>query len=75
MTQLTKEELYAIGRAAPAFQALLKKQEEQILARLYGAFRNGEHEHLTAIAEFACIRTLINNVNDILKQLEATKEQ
>lgn len=62
------DELQVLGLSAPIVLKMLKGKEDQILARIYGEFRNGKDEHRIAIAEFACVRSIINDIQSALNQ-------
>lgn len=71
---LTPDEFTAIGHAGPAFISMLRIQEEVVVGRMYGNFRNGQKDFLSDIAELACIRGLIHQVTTAMKRLEKPKE-
>jgi hypothetical protein len=70
---LTPDELRIIGMSGPAWIRMLRAREERILARIYGEFRNGKYEHLTALAEFACVREQIGEIESAIRQLQQEK--
>jgi hypothetical protein len=71
----TLDELRLIHVSGPAWLRLLRAREERILAKLYGEFKNGNHDQLTTLAEFASVRDQINEINAALKQYENQKER
>lgn len=68
MTSLTDEDIRILGFAAPVVLRMLRTREERIISRMYGEFRNGKTDHLSSIAELACIRDQINEINTALVQ-------
>ncbi len=72
---MTDEDLQIISVYAPTMIRMLKSREDRIIAKIYGEFRNGKTEHLTALAEFACVRDQINEINSALRQYENQKGQ
>lgn len=73
MLQLNSDEIRVIGLAGPALISMLRVREERVIARMYGAFRNGERDHLTAVAELACIRGIIEETETAIRQLQQEK--
>lgn len=73
MIQLGSDELRVIGLAGPALITLLRAREERVISRMYGAFRNGERDHLTAVAELSCVRSIIEDVENAIRQLQQEK--
>lgn len=67
------EELRMMGLAGPIWIRMLKRREERTISRIYGEFRGGKSDHLAAIAELACIRDLINDINNAIEQLAQLK--
>lgn len=65
---LTAEEIRIVGLAAPQMLKLLTAHEDRILNKIYGAWRNGHTEHVAALAEWACIRSQINEIKSVLTQ-------
>ena len=59
---LTSEEIKMLGICAAPILRLLKSKEDRIIARIYGEFRNGKNEHLSSIAELACLRDLAHEI-------------
>lgn len=68
MKSFTDEELRILGFSAPVILSMLRAREERIIQKMYGAFRNGETDHLTAIAELSCVKDQINEINAALAQ-------
>ena len=64
------DEIQILGLSAPIVLKMLKGKEEQILQRIYGEFRNGKDDQRIALAEFACIRGLTNDIQSVLRQHE-----
>lgn len=67
------DELRMIGIGGPIWLQMLKSREERIVSKIYGEFRNGKTDHLSAIAELACVRDQINEITNALKQNENQK--
>ncbi len=65
--KLTPDELRVIGLAGTPLIRMLKAKEEIIVATMYGAFRNGEKDYLPAVAELACLRGLIHDIESAIK--------
>lgn len=59
---LSPDETRILGLSTPIIIRMLRAKEERIIARIYGEFRNGKTDHLTAIAELACVRDLIHEI-------------
>jgi hypothetical protein len=70
---LTNDEIRVLGMCAPVIIRMLKTREERIIARMYGEFRNGKTEHLASLAEIACIRDQIHEINSAIGRLEQEK--
>lgn len=70
----TPDELRLMGVAGPTFIRMLRAREERIVNKMYGEFRNGKTDHLTSLAELACVRDQINEITSALGQLENLKE-
>lgn len=70
---LSPDELRIIGMAGPAWINMLRRREERILSRIYGEFRNGKLEHTAALAEFACVRDQIHEIENSIKALNKEK--
>lgn len=64
--EFSDDELRVMALSAPMIFRMLKNKEEKIVARMYGNFRNGQTEHLATIAELACVRDLIHEINAAL---------
>jgi hypothetical protein len=71
----TADELRLIGVAGPTMLRMFKSRETRIVDRMYGEFRNGKTDHLTSLAELACVRDIINEITNALKQLERKEMQ
>ena len=69
----TDDELRMLGLCAPTILKMLKNREEKIVTRMYGEFRNGKTDHLSALAEFACVRDQIHEITSALGRLEQVK--
>lgn len=72
---LHPEEIHILGASAPVILKMLKAREERILSSIFGEYKNGKTEHLTAIAEWACVREQINEIIRALRVHEATEEK
>jgi hypothetical protein len=72
---LTPDELRIIGMSGPAWISMLREREKRIMDRIYGEFRNGKADHLTAIAEFACVRDQINQIETAIRQLHKENQK
>lgn len=59
----------------PVMLRMLQARESRLLNKLYGDFRNGNHNPITQLAEWASVRDQINEINNGLRQAETTKEQ
>ncbi len=70
----TSEELRVMGMAGPVWIRMLRSREETILKRIYGEIRNGNTDHLMALAEFACVRDQINEITSAMRQNNNQKE-
>lgn len=70
---LTSDETRILGLCAPTVIKMLKGKEDKIIARMYGEFRNGKTEHLAALAELACVRDLIHEINMSIDRFENEK--
>lgn len=64
----TPEEIRIIGLAAPQVLKLLENREERILNKIYGEWQNGKIEHTAALAEWACVRSQMNEIKTVLSQ-------
>lgn len=64
----TPEEVRIIGLCAPQIMKLLQSKEEHLLNKIYGEFRNNNLDQTAALAEFACIRGLTNDIKNVLAQ-------
>lgn len=71
----TADELRLIGVAGPTLIRFFKSREIRIVDRMYGEFRNGKVDHLTSLAELACVRDITNEITNALKQLERKEAQ
>lgn len=74
MTALTPDELRIIGMAGPQFIRMLRKREENIVAKMYGEFRNGRTDFLAGMAELACVRDQIHEIETAIKGLAKEKQ-
>lgn len=72
---LSPQEIHIMGLSAPVLLKMLHAKEDRILARIYGEFKNGKHEQMMALAEFACVRDMINEINSVLRQHEKHEEK
>jgi hypothetical protein len=70
----TDDELRMLGLCAPVILRMFKAREDRIISRMYGEFRNGKVDHLTAIAELACVRDQIHEIQSALARNEKGKE-
>ena len=68
MTAFTDDDLRILGFSAPVILKMLRTREERIISKMYGEFRNGKIEHLSAIAELSCVRDLMHEINTALAQ-------
>lgn len=75
MTGLNHDELRIIAMSAPLWLRMLRTREERIIRRMYGDFRNGKTDHLTAIAELACVRDQIFEIEAAVRQLNKPIEE
>ncbi len=66
----TPDELRILSTIAPTMLRLLAAREKRILDRIYGDFRNGKQDYLTALAEYACVRDQIHEINSAIQQYE-----
>lgn len=66
----SEDELRVLGLCAPTILRMLKAREEKIIARMYGEFRNGKIDHLASLAELACVRDQIHEINAALLRFE-----
>lgn len=67
---LTEDEQYLIAMSGASWIRLLRGREERLIARMHGEYRSGKLDQLPAIAELACIRDQIHEINSIIKQVE-----
>lgn len=72
---LNHEEIKLLGLCAPTILKMLKSREERVISRMYGEFRNGKTDHLTSLAELACVRDQIHEINAALGRLEQEKRK
>jgi hypothetical protein len=70
---LTNDEIRVLGLCAPIIVRMLKGREEKIISRIYGEFRNGKTDHLSSLAEIACIRDQIHEINAAVGRVEQEK--
>jgi hypothetical protein len=63
-----------ISLCAPTLTRMLEARKNRILDRIHGEFRAGKTDLLTVLAELACVRDQISEIQSALKQLEAQKE-
>lgn len=66
--QFSNDEMKIIGISGPIFVKMLRDRERKLLDKIYGAFRNGQKDFLTDIAEFAVIREQISEITSALKR-------
>jgi hypothetical protein len=64
----TEDEVRIMGLAAPQMLKLLESREAQTLNKIYGEFRNNKLDQTAALAEFTCLRSLINDIKNVLNQ-------
>lgn len=69
MTALTPDELRIIGMAGPAWIRMLRAREERIVSKMYGEFRNGRTDFIAGMAELACVRDQIHEIENSIKAL------
>lgn len=62
------DELRILTQCAPTMLRLLMAREKRILDKIYGEFRNGRTEYVAVLAEYACIRDQIHEINSALRQ-------
>jgi transketolase C-terminal domain/subunit len=74
VTGFSPDELRLIGVAGPVWLRMLRAREVRIVDKMYGEFRNGKTDHLSALAELACVRDQINEITNAIGQLENLKE-
>lgn len=72
---LTQDEVRLLGLAAPQILKLMQEREKRVLARMYGEFKNSKQDQFMNVAEFACIRDIINDINSALRQHTAQEEK
>lgn len=70
---LTNDEIRVLGLCAPVIIRMLKSREERVISRIYGEFRNGKTDHLSSLAELACIRDQIHEINAAIGRMEQEK--
>lgn len=72
---MTSDEVLILGHAAPAILRMLKEKEEKLVSKMYGEFRSGKVDHISSLAELACLRDLTHEINRALTahQQEKTK--
>lgn len=70
---LTNDEIRVLGMCAPVVIRMLKAREERTVTRIYGEFRNGKTDHLASLAEIACIRDLVHEINSAIGRIEQEK--
>lgn len=70
---LTPDELRIIGMSGPSWLRMLRAREERIISRMYGEFRNGRTDHLASLAEMACVRDQIHEIETAIKALNKEK--
>lgn len=63
MTQFSPDDIRILTVYAPVMLKMLRAREDRIVSRMYGAFRNGTTDHLSSIAELACLKDMINEIN------------
>jgi len=68
-------ELRVLGLSAPTILKMLREREARVLGKIYGEIRNGKPDQAMALAEFACIRDLINEITSALQQHNAHEEK
>lgn len=71
---LSPDELRMLALCAPTILRMLKSKEDRIITRMYGEFRNGKTEQLTALAELACMRDLQHEIQSALVRNEKGNE-
>lgn len=74
-TQFTPDELRLIAHAAPQMIRMLRAREERVIQRMYGEFRAGKENQLSALAELACVRDQIAEIQSVLRQNEAQRSE
>lgn len=67
---LTDDEIRMVSLCAPVLMRMLKAREDRIVLRIYGEFRNGRTDYVAAVAELACVRDQIHEINSVLNQLK-----
>ncbi len=70
----TIDELRLIAVSGPAWLRLLSAREQRILAKMYGEFKNGNHDQLTLLAEFASVRDQIHEIHQAINQYASRSE-
>ena len=65
---MTPDELTLISVNGAAWIRMLRTKEDRVLAKIYGEFKNGKTDHLTSLAEFACVRDQINEITAAIRQ-------
>lgn len=70
----TTDELRLIAMSSGVWIRMLEARSKRILDKIHGEFRSGRTDHLTSLAELACVRDQINEITSAIKQLESRKE-
>lgn len=72
MTSFHPDELRLVVLSAPAILKMLKAREDRVINRMYGEFRAGKTEQLASLAELACLRDMIHEIESAVQA--STKE-
>lgn len=70
---MTPDELRIIGHSGPMWLRMLKAREERIISKMYGEFRNGKTDQLASLAELACVRDQMFEIENAIKALNKEK--
>jgi len=71
--KLTEDEEMAIAMSGVPWIRLLKRREENLIGRMHGEFRSGNTTQVGNLAELACIRDQIHEINSIIKIAESKR--
>lgn len=65
-TALTPDEFRTIALAGPVWIRMLRAREERIIQKMYGEFRSGRTDHLASLAELACVRDQVHEIENAI---------
>ena len=63
-------EIRLLGLSAPALMKMLRSKEQRVLGTMYGEFKSGKTDFLARLAEWACVRDQISEIESVLRQHE-----